>query len=827
MLRITDLKGVTDALTGYKRLKHVAKVNGEETLSFEVVPTDQNKHSWPMVDAETKIEFNNQDYYIKELAERNKGKQYTKEVTAVHSFYWRMIDCVQYKQHTGSMTFFNAMQFVFEETPYSFQVVGSFTAREFENLGGENCLALFVKLLDRYKAEFELRGNIVYLHNRIGTELDVMFRYSQQIKTIEKHVSTRNLSTVMRGYGGEQREDGTYPVERVKFAPQEYLDLYGVRHGTPVFDQRYTTNQGMDERLENDLIYEPEVSITIDIVELRAAGYNQARPRAGDVVWLFYEPMGIMVRVRIVEIETEYEFIDNAFVPKKTAVTLSNIQDKATDMMTRFENTNKTVRDLMAGKGKLPWNVLDEAVLAATRALQSAQTQLIFENGIIARDKNNPQNIVLFNSAGIGISQNGGATFDDALVAGGLVAEAVMAGAITQGGPRSVVLADGYVYTLDGEDLTTALGQYGMEFFSYEGEVVGTLYPSRSINNPSVKGISVSMVDSAYYSIDYQYENNRYASFQMNKQQGYTLTAGPARSQSQGAQLVMLANAAMAGNDLGAGGWGNRTTDQAAIVMTQNNNRNDVELFYGGYSNRNNARFQLKHNINDNQSNIMMEATASGVRFPSFKTVFGTRGAGVEPFPNGIALSINNSNYIFLHDSGQVEFWAGGRVVHAFATDGTKQGGTIEIDGERLGMSPVDSPQFLIEYLITDVQPGKRVYIDERFLKAVDGKFAVFTANGASVKKADKSFVVDGEEVTDVRIVGERYDQRGRFWQTQDEWRDPNTVLRPASFDTAEGIESSIQIHTEEGSYYEQPSGEAARARAKGVSAYVRKARGA
>ena len=142
-------------------------------------------------------------------------------------------------------------------------------------------------------------------------------------------------------------------------------------------------------------------------------------------------------------------------------------------------------------------------------------------------------------------------------------------------------------------------------------------------------------------------------------------------------------------------------------------------------------------------------------------------------------------------------------------------------------MSPVDSPQFLIEYLVTDVQPNKRVYIDERFLKAVDGKFAVFTANGATVKKSAKSFVIEGEEATDIRIVGERYDQAGRFWQTQEEWRDPNTVLRPAAFDMAEKIETPIQIQTEEGSYYEQPSGEAARARAKDVSAYVRKARGA
>jgi len=824
MLKITDLKGVMDSLTGYQRINHTAKVNGEETISFTVVPTEQNKHSWSMVDVETKVDFNKQDFYIKEMQERNKGNKYVKQVTAVHSFYWRMIDCVQYKQHSGSMTFFNAMQFVFEETPFSFQVIGTFTAKEFENLGGENCLSLFVNMLDRYNAEFVVRDHIVYLYNRVGTELDVMFRYSQNIKTINKQINTRNLSTVMKGFGGEQNEDGTYPVERTKTAPEEFVNLYGVRHGTPVFDQRYTTIDGMDERLDRDLIYEPEISISIDIVELRAAGYNQVRPRPGDVVWLFYEPMEIMVRVRIVEINTDYEYRNDTFVPVKTIVTLSNIQDKATDIMTRFESTNKTVRDLMAGKGKLPWNVLDDAVLAATRALQSAQTELIFENGIIARSKDNPQDLVLLNSAGIGISQNGGATFNNALTAGGLVAEAVMAGAITQGGPRSVVIAGGYVYTLDGEDVTSALGQYGMEFFSYDGEVVGTIYPSRSLNNPNVKGITMTMDNSAYYSIAYEYEGHRYPSYQTSYEQNYTSVSGPAHAPNEGSALSLLANAAMAGSHLGQGGFGERSTDQAAIQLVQESDKNDITVYYGGHTNRNNSRFSISHNATSDKIGVMMEAKSDGVTFPSYRTKFGTRGSGIEPTGNGISLMVNNNSYIFLHDSGQVEFWMGGSMVHAFAPNGTKQGGSIEIEGERLGMSPVDSPQFLVEYLIQDVVPNKRVYIDKRFLKVVNGKFSIFSSNGAKIIKSQQSFVVESETQTDIRVVGERYDQTGRFWQTLDEWRDTNTVYAPASFDVMEeNKQETYQIlNAEEGSYYEPaPTGKSAKSRTKNVSKYV------
>ena len=70
-------------------------------------------------------------------------------------------------------------------------------------------------------------------------------------------------------------------------------------------------------------------------------------------------------------------------------------------------------------------------------------TEVEFENGIIARDKNNPNLLVLINSNGIGISRDGGASFKDAITADGFV---LSAGAIGYLEANHIKLGGGTLY---------------------------------------------------------------------------------------------------------------------------------------------------------------------------------------------------------------------------------------------------------------------------------------------------------------------------------------------------------------------------------------------
>ncbi|WHY01881.1 phage tail protein [Neobacillus sp. DY30] len=421
MLTITDIAGNTEALSGYRNLKRYRNVSGEKTLAFFVLPTKQNAHSFPMVAEESIVEFGGESYRIKQLAEKSQGTTFYKEVVAVHTFF-DLIDNHVYNLHNGSMTFQNALQFVLGGTGYTWAIVDQFYAQDFENFGDDNCLALFQELLKRYRAEFTLNGTHLTFRQKIGNATDFQFRYSYNVKTISRDVKTNNLSTYIKGYG-KKNEDGTYVVESEYTSPN--AAIFGIRHAKPVRDERYTTLEGLDARLVAELNDEPEVSITIDFADLRRAGYPYDVPGEGDDVFLIYEPMGIDVETRLTEVEEEYD--ESSEYPYKTHVTLANIRGSFIDQII---DSQKQIGDIIGSDGKIVYDVLDAAVKRATEALQSAQTELEFNNGIIARSKDNPNHLVLLNSAGVGISTDGGATFNEAITYLGVNTSLLTAGQI-------------------------------------------------------------------------------------------------------------------------------------------------------------------------------------------------------------------------------------------------------------------------------------------------------------------------------------------------------------------------------------------------------------
>jgi phage minor structural protein len=421
LLIITDIGGNTEVLTGYQGLRRSRNLNGEKTLSFIVLPTPQNGHSFGMVAEESIVEFGGEPYRIKQIAEKSRGSVFYKEVIAVHTFF-DLIDHHVYATHNGSMTFANAVEFVLGGTEYTWSSVDTFYAQDFENFGDENSLALFQTLLERYGAEFTLSGTNITFKKRIGNATDFQFRYSYNVKTISRDIKTSNLSTYIKGFG-KKNDDGTYVIESEYTSPN--ATVFGVRHAKPVRDERYSTLEGLNERLQAELNDEPEVSITIDFADLRRAGFPYDVPSEGDDVFLIYEPIGIDVETRLVDIDEE--FTEGSDLPIKTTVTLGNIRDSIVD---RWASVEKQINDIVGGDGKVKYSVLDAAIKRATEALQSAQTELEFNNGIIARDKTNPNNLVLFNSAGVGISTDGGATFSEAITHLGVNTSVLTAGQI-------------------------------------------------------------------------------------------------------------------------------------------------------------------------------------------------------------------------------------------------------------------------------------------------------------------------------------------------------------------------------------------------------------
>ncbi|PEW99527.1 hypothetical protein CN454_32890, partial [Bacillus cereus] len=80
---------------------------------------------------------------------------------------------------------------------------------------------------------------------------------------------------------------------------------------------------------------------------------------------------------------------------------------------------------------KLPINAMAAEVANVTKMILGVTSEIdITPQGLIAIDKTNPNYVVVLNSAGLGVSTDGGTTFRNAITGRGIVAERILAGEI-------------------------------------------------------------------------------------------------------------------------------------------------------------------------------------------------------------------------------------------------------------------------------------------------------------------------------------------------------------------------------------------------------------
>ncbi|KEF40107.1 Prophage endopeptidase tail [Schinkia azotoformans MEV2011] len=414
MLIVTDLQGNTEPLIDYKTVQRKQRVNGEYSLSFPVFKTDNNIHSYPLVLEESIVEYEGQQYRIKKMDEKPIGLSAIKNVLADHIFF-DLIDDYQYDLLSGYLSINEALTHALAPTNYTWEVLDAFPQYQFENLGDDNCLALVQTILDRYGAEIDIDNKHLIFRRKIGSKTDFQFRFKHNTKAITKSVDTSNLSTYIRGYG-------------VNGIVAEYTSpmaaVYGIRHAKPVKDERFTTVESLTAHLQEVIQDEPKISFTIDFVDMRDQGYPYDHPRKGDEGFVIYEPLNIDITARILDID---ELKDEKGNIIKTNVTLSNFRDNATDIMSSFSRTQKQVDGILEGKSKLPMTALDAAVQRATEVIKNAETEIEFPDSgwIVLRDNDNPNEVVVLNSKGLGISDNNLVDLLSAITGKGVVAERV------------------------------------------------------------------------------------------------------------------------------------------------------------------------------------------------------------------------------------------------------------------------------------------------------------------------------------------------------------------------------------------------------------------
>ncbi|SDJ19724.1 phage tail spike protein [Natribacillus halophilus] len=517
----------------------------------------------------------------------------------------------RYDQHMTANAFFDL---VFEGTGYTFSLIDSFTALEWEGLGdGETRLESFQRGIDRYGAEFEIMGERIDLRERIERNQPYFLHWRLNASNISKETDAGEFWTYARGYGDYENESED-SIEDVANLQREYTsplaDVVGIRHAPPIKNGNITTEETMDDELETLVEESVKVSVTADFQ--RIEDYPYAQPQNGDIVTLVDDRINFSSEIRVVQVNTER----NA----NGEVTGQNVTFGDHGLSERHRASLSTaanmISDLQEGRTTLPFSFLDAATRLATNLLLSANTELIFDNGIIAVNPDNPNEVVLFNSAGIGISDDGGQTFSNALTGAGLVADVVTAGTLRginitgvtitgseiyqESGSRSLELVNGYLSSYADGDLTMSFGQSEIDFYNSVNEHIGWMGPVFDPYQEDSRGIGLTIEDD-FLNIGMRAQGLIRPVLRASRLSNVTSVAGPFNAALEGSELRLYGNRRVVSEDTDfENDFSGR--DQPVIFLRQGDTTNDILQYFGGVNRRNDATWEVRWNHDDEGS---------------------------------------------------------------------------------------------------------------------------------------------------------------------------------------------------------------------------------
>ncbi|GAA5417989.1 hypothetical protein Pryu01_03067 [Paraliobacillus ryukyuensis] len=476
------------------------ELNGNQELSATIESSKVNNlFIDDIAEMWTIVGHDDVEYKIIYCKKQGKGNRLNVQVKAIPLFF--DIFSVQniYEVYNQSFTAINFFDMVFSGSGYTPIVEAGFYAKDWEGLGaGSTRLSMFKDGLNRYGAEFYIDGKNVHIQHQIGRDTQFQYRYKLNASNISQEIDAAALYTYAKGYG--DYDSGAEDLESNAGLIREYTsplaNILGKREAPPIKDGRITTTETMDEQLKTLVDESIKISVTADIHDLREQGYTLAQPRLGDRTFLIDERIGLNEEVRVVDMSVTKDWSGKIIDLQLTFGTKSITKRYQSNLKQAVSN----IQNILEGKQKLPFTALDAAVIQATNALLSAETELIFQNGIIARDKNDPNYLVLLNSEGLGISDDGGATFGQAITGSGIVADYITAGVLRgidiiqdDGQGNRIELSSGSFKSYQSNVIVNKLDDQGLSFYQSDtGEETGTLRDAQLTSDSTVKGFSMN-----------------------------------------------------------------------------------------------------------------------------------------------------------------------------------------------------------------------------------------------------------------------------------------------------------------------------------------------
>lgn len=294
-------------------------------VSFNVTKTDLNSTAFDLVDYESSVIFNAQEFIIKQMTTSAEGQFVSKSVTATH-IYYTIQDGRQYDTVTGTRSISQLLTHIFSAGArgFTWEVIdpnSKFLTVEQENFGNANYLKLIQEILSDYDAVVipDNKRLTFYPRSEYGDKVEEQIRYKYNTDSVKFDIDTYSLKTQIKGFG-KKKDDGNYYFSPITYTSPE-SEKWGIRIQDPVEDERYTVARNMTERLKNDLQDYPAISGSVTLKW-------RITPKKGDYVPFIYEPLNIRTYIQVVGLKT-YPALPN----KPPEITLSNTKKTMTSIL--------------------------------------------------------------------------------------------------------------------------------------------------------------------------------------------------------------------------------------------------------------------------------------------------------------------------------------------------------------------------------------------------------------------------------------------------------------------------------------------------------------
>lgn len=339
-------------------VKTTNAVNGERSLSGTIYTNEEVLNK---VDKGWKLEFDDEYYKIIYAKPTDTGNKIQVEFDAVHQFFYDFDKSSLHKQlNDGSHTFQAYLNFIFNGSGYTYSLEVVVKSFEKQSFGYKSRLDLFNDIIKSAGVEFFVRGKVVRILQKTGTDLSTIVRKNFNMNEIIIEKKINDFITYQKGFGAwtdqEDHSKGRLEVEYESPLAKEY----GRIEGEPVVDERYTNADNLKSVLKQNVDSSYNIAVKIDIEDLTKAGYQYTQPIAGDYIMAINETLGFKEKIRIVSFESEYDVTGQLINHKVTCNDIGTIkkQTVAVSQLSSKINNNQ--------------EILDNAVFKANQALASA-----------------------------------------------------------------------------------------------------------------------------------------------------------------------------------------------------------------------------------------------------------------------------------------------------------------------------------------------------------------------------------------------------------------------------------------------------------------------